>query len=83
MTSPCCAIAAAYPFISAVRNQGSCGSCVAFAMTSNAEAAVGYALQNMSNTHNLAEQWWVGFAVALLLVQPAFSGTSAKLATNV
>lgn len=50
-------VAASYPFVSGIRNQGSCGACVGYAFTGLAETAMAYALGNRTNTYNLAEQW--------------------------
>lgn len=46
-----------FPYISNIRNQGSCGTCVSFAFTALAEAAMAYALGNKTNTWDLSEQW--------------------------
>ncbi|GLI63667.1 hypothetical protein VaNZ11_006705 [Volvox africanus] len=44
-------------FISAIKDQGNCGSCVAFATTAGAEAAVAAAYNSTTNTNDFSEQW--------------------------
>ncbi|KXZ51752.1 hypothetical protein GPECTOR_11g198 [Gonium pectorale] len=46
-----------YSYISPVKYQGGCGSCVAFAATSIAEAAVAAANGTLVNTNDYSEQW--------------------------
>ncbi|GFR48722.1 hypothetical protein Agub_g10679 [Astrephomene gubernaculifera] len=46
-----------YNFISSVKDQGSCGSCVSFAVTSTAEAAVATVSKMTTNTNDYSEQW--------------------------
>lgn len=46
-----------FSYISNIRNQGACGTCVSFAFTALAEAAMAYALGNKTNTWDLSEQW--------------------------
>lgn len=46
-----------YPYITSVKDQGSCGSCVAFAAIATAEASIGYATKTANNVQDLSEQW--------------------------